>query len=132
MRVVCARAVPEGTGSHEPPVVNPALRTITGRVPPLAIVVHRGRKSGREYRTPVMAFRFADGFVIALTYGAHVDWLHNVLAAGGCTLERRGRPIGLTQPRVAGRARAWTDMPSAVRPILHLLGVSEFVCLAPE
>jgi deazaflavin-dependent oxidoreductase (nitroreductase family) len=54
------------------------------------MVVHRGRRSGRRYRTPVLAFRVDDGYVVALFYGADRDWVRNVLAAGGCTLSGAG------------------------------------------
>ena len=36
---------------------NPVMGTFAWLVPPLAVVHHRGRKSGRSYRTPVVAFR---------------------------------------------------------------------------
>jgi hypothetical protein len=42
---------------------NPAMRTIAGRVPPLAIVQHLGRRSGQSYRTPVLAFPTDEGYV---------------------------------------------------------------------
>ncbi|HUH69305.1 MAG TPA: nitroreductase, partial [Mycobacterium sp.] len=41
---------------------------------------HAGRRSGKQYATPVVADRVADGFVIPLPYGTRVDWLQNVLA----------------------------------------------------
>jgi hypothetical protein len=44
------------------------------------------------HHTLVKPFRSPDGFVIALTYGPDRDWVRNVLAAGGCTIEWRGRP----------------------------------------
>ena len=36
---------------------NPLLKTVAWLVPPLAVVGHVGRKSGRAYRSPVVAFR---------------------------------------------------------------------------
>jgi hypothetical protein len=46
---------------------NPVVRTFAGRRgSPVAVVVHRGRRSGRRYRTPVLAFRANDGYVVAL------------------------------------------------------------------
>src|SRR5262249_25971284 len=47
---------------------NPVLGTIAWALPPLAIVGHVGRKSGRRYRNPVVAFPTATGFVIPMTY----------------------------------------------------------------
>ncbi len=46
---------------------NPVLQPLAARLPGFGVVVHTGRKSGREYRTPVNVFREPDGYVIALT-----------------------------------------------------------------
>ncbi len=87
---------------------NRLVRTFAGRPrSPVAIVVHRGRTSGRSYRTPVIAFRRADGYVISLPYGADRDWVRNVLAAGSCTVERGGRRVELTDPACSPAATAW-------------------------
>jgi len=87
---------------------NRLVRTFAGRPrSPVAIVVHRGRTSGRSYRTPVIAFRLADGYVITLPYGADRDWVRNVLAAGSCTVERGGRRVELTDPACSPAATAW-------------------------
>ena len=77
---------------------NPITKTFAGRIPPFAIVVHRGRTSGATYRNPVMAYPHGDEVVFALTYGSKVNWVKNTLAAGGCEIIRRGRTIGLSDP----------------------------------
>jgi deazaflavin-dependent oxidoreductase (nitroreductase family) len=69
-------------------------------LPGFGAVYHRGRRSGREYRTPVKVFRDGDKYVIALPYGTDSDWVRNVMAAGGCELRVRGRRVPLTEPRV--------------------------------
>ena len=80
--------------------VNPVTRRFAGHVPGFAIVHHVGRMSGRPYATPMNVFRDGDAWVMALTYGAQVQWVRNVLAAGGCELESRGRRIRLTDPEL--------------------------------
>ena len=110
-------------------VTNPLLRTFAGRLPPFAIVVHRGRRSGREYRTPVMAFRADGDFVVALTYGAERDWVKNVRAQGGCALLRGGRRLALTSPRLVRGAKGLRLVPTLLRPVLRRLGVTEFLRL---
>lgn len=55
-----------------------------------AVVRHVGRRSGRAYRTPVVARPVADGFVIPLPYGVDTDWCRNVRAAGRFTLQKSG------------------------------------------
>ena len=110
-------------------VTNPVMGTFAGRLPPFAIVVHRGRRSGREYRTPVWAFRAGDGFVVALTYGAERDWVRNVIAQGGCGLIRGGRDLALSDPTLLSGRDGLRLLPGPVRPVLRLLGVDEFLRL---
>ena len=62
---------------------------------PFAIVQHVGRRSGKQYETPIIARRFEDGFAIELTYGYDVDWHKNVLAAGGCNLIWHGKTYAI-------------------------------------
>jgi deazaflavin-dependent oxidoreductase (nitroreductase family) len=111
-------------------VTNPILGRVAGRVPPFAFVVHRGRKSGREYRTPVMAFAAGDRVVIALTYGAETDWVRNVLAAGGCGLVSGGRESRLDHPEIIDLSEGLSALPRLVRPMVRLLGVTRCLRLA--
>jgi deazaflavin-dependent oxidoreductase (nitroreductase family) len=66
--------------------------------PIFAVVVHRGRHSGRSYSTPVAARRVEDGFVISLSFGAQVDWHRNLVAAGGGTVRWAGRDYPVSAP----------------------------------
>jgi deazaflavin-dependent oxidoreductase (nitroreductase family) len=110
---------------------NPVVRTFAGRRgSPVAIVVHRGRRSGRRYRTPVLAFPLDDGYVIALFYGADRDWVRNVLAAGSCTLERGGRRVELTAPRMLDASDGMALVPAPMRPALRLLRVARILRLS--
>jgi deazaflavin-dependent oxidoreductase (nitroreductase family) len=111
-------------------VTNPLARPVAARLPGFAVVRHVGRRSGRLYRTPVNLFRSSDRYVIALTYGAERDWVKNVLAAGGCGVETRGRTVRLTDPRVVKGDHA--VVPPAVRQILKAIGVTGFMELTLE
>jgi deazaflavin-dependent oxidoreductase (nitroreductase family) len=111
-------------------VVNPIARRFVGRIPGFALVRHRGRRSGRPYRTPMFAFRDGDDYVFALTYGSGVPWVRNVLAAGRCELETRGRIVDLTDPRVFVDPRRGL-MPRPVRVPLALMRVTEFLRMTP-
>src|SRR4030042_1549321 len=73
---------------------------IAGWLPPWAIVNHPGRRSGRAYRTPVLAFPTETGFVFALTYGRDVDWARNLVALGGGSLVHKGEEIPLCGVRL--------------------------------
>ena len=94
------------------------------------VVHHRGRKSGREYRTPVKVFRRGDDYVISLPYGSTCDWARNVLAAGACELEIRGTRVRLSEPRLY-LDRGEAEIPPLIRFILRRLGVTEFLALKP-
>jgi deazaflavin-dependent oxidoreductase (nitroreductase family) len=107
-------------------VFNPVARLFAGWLPGFAILTYRGRKSGRTYRTPINVFRHGDEYVFALTYGSDVQWVKNVIAAGGCEIRVRGRDVRLVDPEV------FVDptrrlMPLPVRLILALDRVDEFL-----
>jgi deazaflavin-dependent oxidoreductase (nitroreductase family) len=105
-------------------MTNRVTRQFADRLPGFGIVIHRGRRSGKMYRTPVNVFRDGDDYLIALTYGADADWVHNVEVADGCELVTKGRPYVLVHPRVfIDTARRWAPLP--VRLILTLLDVPQ-------
>jgi deazaflavin-dependent oxidoreductase (nitroreductase family) len=108
---------------------NPLLGTVAWLVPPLAIVHHVGRKTGRRYRAPVVAIRSRDGFVIPMTYGRDVDWARNVVRARGCELDRLGRRIRLRKPRIVGLRAAESRLPAVVRPLFRVTNFPGFVLL---
>lgn len=106
-------------------VTNRVLGTVAGKVPGFGHVHHKGRRSGRSYRTPVNVFRTDDSYVIPLTYGRDTDWLKNVLAAGGCELETNGQRLQLTDPRIV-HDEAREAVPPIVAQLLGLVGVTDF------
>jgi hypothetical protein len=46
--------------------LNRVAKHVAPSLPGIGVVVHKGRRSGRTYQTPVNVFRTPDGFVIAL------------------------------------------------------------------
>jgi deazaflavin-dependent oxidoreductase (nitroreductase family) len=109
-------------------VTNRVTGPFASRLPGFAVVCHVGRRSGRAFRTPVNMFRTDDGYVIALTYGADSQWVRNVLAAGEVEVQTRGRIVRLVEPRVVHDPER-SRVPAAVRPILGLLDVGDFMLL---
>jgi deazaflavin-dependent oxidoreductase (nitroreductase family) len=103
-------------------------RLLAPRVPGAGLIVHRGRRTGREYQTPISAFRRPGGYAVALTYGPRTEWVRNVLAAGGGVLETRGRRVTVTNPRVVHDPR-YRLVPPLVGVILRLLGDDAFLLL---
>ncbi len=104
---------------------NRVSRVVAGRLPGFGIIIHRGRRSGRTYSTPVNVFRRPGVFIVALTYGRG-DWVKNVLAAGQAQLRTRGRTHHVRNPRVL-REPVPADLPQPTRTILGLLNVDEFL-----
>jgi deazaflavin-dependent oxidoreductase (nitroreductase family) len=98
---------------------NPLLGTVAWLLPPLAVVHHVGRKSGRQYRTPVVAFRTSNGFVIPMTYGRDVDWARNLVKAHGGELVQLGRRFTLRNPHVVAGRVAYPHLPAGVRTALR-------------
>lgn len=107
--------------------LNKALGRLAGAAcGPFAMVLHRGRVTGKPYRTPIIVAPVEDGFVIALTYGPKVDWYRNVLTAGRCKLRWHGREHEIDKivpisPRDAGPA-----LPVFEKAILGILGIQDF------
>jgi deazaflavin-dependent oxidoreductase (nitroreductase family) len=110
-------------------VTNPILGTVAWIVPPLAVVHHVGRKSGRAYRSPVVAFAGDRGVVIPMTYGRDVDWARNIVHARQCELERMGRRTTLGNPRIVDFAGAEARLPSLLRPFFRAASFPGYVLL---
>ena len=106
---------------------NPVMGTFAWLVPPLAVVHHVGRRSGRPYRSPVVAFRSATGFVIPMTYGRDVDWARNLVHARGGEVERLGRRVAVRNPRIVGLDEAGPRLPAAARPFFRVADFPGFV-----
>ena len=102
-------------------VVNPVVRLWAPWIPPQALIVHRGRRSGTDYRTPVLAWRSGSLLYVVLFYGADTQWVRNVLAAVGGEVIRRGRRARLDSPRILRGPSA--GMPRPVRRLARELPV---------
>lgn len=92
-----------------------------------ATLVHVGRKSGDEYRIPILAFRHEGRVVIALTYGKDVDWLKNVMSAKGGRLELEGEALVLKNPQLQEFEEPPEWMPAHIRVGLRIVNVSDYV-----
>lgn len=110
-------------------VANPVVRLFAGRLPPFAVVRHRGRRSGRDFATPVLAFATADGLVVGVLYGTSSDWVRNVLAAGAVRVKRRGTVLQYQRPRLVGRDEGLRLVPALLRGPYRALGVQDMLRL---
>ncbi len=84
---------------------------------PITLVHHRGRKSGRDYVTPMMYLRTEDDpaviHVFASKAGAPVNpgWYHNLLAAGKGEVEvgTETYPVTVTELTGPDRDRVYAE-----------------------
>jgi deazaflavin-dependent oxidoreductase (nitroreductase family) len=82
-------------------VSNPVTMKTAGTAgSPYSVIRHRGRKSGREYETPVGVVAAGDTFLIALPYGSQTNWVRNVLASGSASVVHEGRTCAVDRPQV--------------------------------
>jgi deazaflavin-dependent oxidoreductase (nitroreductase family) len=112
-------------------VTNRLLSPLATHLPGFGVVVHTGRRTHRQYRTPVNVFRRDGGYVIALTYGPGAEWVRNVVADGGCALETRGRTLRLTRPRLYHDEHR-SALPPPVRLIGAVAHFSDFLDLTVD
>lgn len=92
--------LPKALARFNKVVTNPIQRQWAPHLPPFAMIEHVGRKTGKKYSIPVLAFVERDKVTIILTYGRHTDWVRNVQAAGSFGLIRKDRHYRVTGPRV--------------------------------
>ena len=108
--------------------LNPVMVRLAGRKNFYAAVIrHTGRKSGKQYSTPVVADRVQDGYIIPLPYGKHVDWLQNVLAAGRATVSAEGESHDVTDPEVIDAATALPMLSERRRRTFEPVGIENYL-----
>jgi deazaflavin-dependent oxidoreductase (nitroreductase family) len=113
-------------------VVNPLVLRLAGRrhLPVVGVIHHRGRRTGRQYATPLGVRPAADGgFVIPLTFGEAAGWYRNIRAAGSCVITWQGADHTVTSPVIVDGATALAAFPRYERMALRLIGVRQFVRL---
>lgn len=109
-----------------PRLLNPLVLPLTRRVPPLAVLHHKGRRSGRSYHTPVQAYATLEAWVVGLAYDHSAPFALNLLAAGGGEMTRAGRRYRITRPRRVGR-EALQLLPALASLEMRAVGIDEFL-----
>ena len=110
-------------------VLNPAMMQLARKHWYAAVIRHTGRRSGKKYATPVVADRVDDGFILPLPYGTGVDWLRNVVAAGGATVTVDGETFDVVEPEVIDAATAAPQLSPRRRHAFQRFGIKSFVKL---
>jgi hypothetical protein len=93
-----------------------------------AVVRYRGRRSGREYATPIAIGVTPDSFVIPMPF-AGAQWCRNVIAAGACSIRWNGRDHAATEPEVIDRAEAVAAFGPIARRLVPVVGIDRFLRL---
>lgn len=89
-------------------LLNPLMLRLAGtRYWYASVIRHTGRRSGKQFATPVVADRVGDRFIVPLPYGTQVDWLRNVLTAGRAGLVSKGTSFELTAPEIIDATEAY-------------------------
>ena len=114
-------------------VTNPIQRMWAGWAPSFGILEHVGRRSGKQYRTPLNVFD-ADvdgkpGVAILLSYGPDRDWLKNLKAAGGGRMRRHGKTFGVSNPRIVTKEQAAPHVTGAGRRVFPRIPFEQAVLL---
>lgn len=92
-----------------------------------AAIGHIGRKSGKQYSTPVGVERVQGGFIIPLAYGTEVDWLRNVVAVGRATITAEGEVHDVIEPEVIDAATALPRLSAGPRRTFERLGITHYL-----
>ena len=129
------------THTHNPPqrggmrlatrLFNPVAMLLAGtRIFPLyGVLQHRGRRSGKWFRTPVVVRPAPDGFIVPMPWGEGTDWYRNVRAAGQAVIRWKGREYPVDRPEVLDAEAARVNFSGAqqagmrrfgIRQVLHL------------
>jgi len=102
--------------------MNPVMRRAARFLPTFVVINHRGRKSGKPYRTVVNAYRKGNLVAILLGHGK-ADWVKNLLAAGEADVQVRNRDVHLTNLRVLPTGADGDGLPLVARLGLRRMGV---------
>ncbi|MGA7096711.1 MAG: nitroreductase family deazaflavin-dependent oxidoreductase [Acidimicrobiia bacterium] len=109
-------------------VTNRITLPFAARLPFFAVIEHKGRRSGKSYRTPVNCWVEGQEAMVALTYGTDTDWLKNLQASGGGSLVIKGERLLCGPPTIDGDDIG-VRLPAAVRVMLSLLDVDRYAVL---
>ncbi|MFZ5880219.1 MAG: nitroreductase/quinone reductase family protein [Chloroflexota bacterium] len=109
-------------------IFNPIIKLFAGRFL-YSLVYHTGRRSGKEYATPVVAAKKDEFIFIPLPYGANTDWFLNVQAKGKCDVKIKGKLFSLTNPEIVDSTIALSAFPSMLQGALERAGIHQYLRL---
>ena len=101
-----------------PMVFPPWVERLARYLPGMAIIKHRGRKSGKSYETIVTAYRKGN----VLGHGK-TDWVKNVLAAGEADVHFIRKDVHVATPRIMPAGSGAEGLPWMARLQARRIGV---------
>lgn len=102
--------------------INPALKPIARYLPGTATIEHRGRKSGKPYKTIVTAYRKDGVLAIVLGHGK-TDWVKNALAAGEADVHFTRAHVHIANTRIVPAGSDGQGLPRMARLQVGRMGV---------
>ena len=102
--------------------LNPALKPIARYLPGTATIEHRGRKSGKQFKTIVTTYRKGNVLTIALGHGK-TDWVKNVLAAGQADVRYARSVVHVTNPRILEAGADGEGLPTLAKLQLRRMAI---------
>ena len=109
--------------------INPLSLLIAGRrwMPVLGVLMHRGRSTGRLYKTPLGMRPLGDAFVMPLTFSEDAGWYRNTRASGSAVVRYLGREYTVVDPEVVDYAAAAPAFPRYELLQFRLVGITEYL-----
>jgi deazaflavin-dependent oxidoreductase (nitroreductase family) len=106
-------------------VFNPLVLQLAGtRLLPLyGVLQHRGRRSGKAFRTPIVVRPTLDGFIVPMPWGERTDWYRNVRAAGECVIRWKGRDYPVVPCEVIDAGGAQQPFGAFERAVMSRLAI---------
>ena len=114
-------------------IANPGITHVAGTrwFSAFGLLVHRGRRSGRRFVSPVGVGGKGGGFLIPLTFGERSHWYLNVVAAGEGSIKWKGKERRVGHARVVAAADAKGAFSPALWLLLSLGGIRTYLGLEP-
>jgi deazaflavin-dependent oxidoreductase (nitroreductase family) len=108
-------------------VFNPVAMLLAGTplLPLYGVISHRGRRSGKLFRTPVVVRPTRDGFIVPMPFGEGTDWYRNIKAAGECVIRWKGRDYVEVQPEVIVSASVAAVFGATQLTAMERLGIKQ-------
>ena len=108
-------------------VTSPFLHKLAAfRRSPFALIQLMDATTGDLSETPIIVEPLGSGFLLALPDGPDVEWSHEILAAGHCTLRWHGQMYELNKPKLVDAKTALLAFPLPLRLLLRARATKHF------